>query len=118
MSAAEIDAYLAGLDPVKRRTLETLRGSILAVIPDAEQGMAYGVPAFRIGEKTVCGFAAFTAHLSFLPHSGSVLSRLGDDLAGYSMSKGALRFPVDRPLPDPLVRRMIEVRLADLGIAG
>lgn len=115
MSAADIDGYLAQLDEHKRATLQRLRESILRAIPEAEECISYGMPAFRVGGKVVAGFAAFKNHLSYLPHSGSVLDRLGDELSGYSMSKGALRFPVDEPLPDALVARLVSVRLRELG---
>ena len=62
----------------------------------------------------MAGFAAFQRHLSYLPFSGSVLSQLTDALAGYEMTKSALHFPVDRPLPKALVRRLIAVRLGEL----
>ncbi len=112
MSAEEVDGYLRGIDEPKRRTLQQLRESILKVIPDAEEGISYGMPAFRVQGKVVAGFAAFKNHLSYLPHSGSVLDRLGDDLAGYSMTKGSLHFAIDEPLPDRLVERLISVRLS------
>ena len=111
MSAAEIDEYLQGLGEPKRSTLEQVRRDILAVIPDAEQCISYGMPAFKVHGKTIAGFAAFKNHLSYLPHSGSVLRELTDELAGFTMSAGALRFPVDQPLPAELVRQLIAVRL-------
>jgi len=114
MSAHEIDEYLAALDEPKRSTLEALRATILEVVPDAEQCISYGMPAFRVDGKVVAGFAAFTHHLSYLPHSGSVLPELADDLAGYAGSKGALRFAIDTPLPAPLVEKLIAVRLSQL----
>jgi uncharacterized protein YdhG (YjbR/CyaY superfamily) len=112
MTAEEIDAYLADVDEPKRGTLEQLRRTILDVIPDAEQGMSYGVPAFRLHGKVVVGFAAFKNHLSYLPHSGSVFPELRDELASYRTSTGALQFAVDTPLPSPLVERLISVRIA------
>jgi uncharacterized protein YdhG (YjbR/CyaY superfamily) len=72
---------------------------------------AYGVPAFKVNGKTVAGFAAFKNHLSYLPHSGSVFPELAADLGCYSYSTGALRFPVDEPLPESLVARLVSVRL-------
>ena len=111
MSAQEIDQYLEALEEPKRGTLALLRERILDVLPDAEQGMSYGVPAFRVQGKTVAGFAAFKDHLSYLPHSGSVFPQLADELAGYTFSKGALRFDVARALPASLVERLVEVRL-------
>ena len=111
MSKAEIDAYLQSLDEPKRSTLEQLRRTILDVIPDAEQAMSYGLPAFRVDGKVIVGFAAFKHHLSYLPHSGSVLPKLGDQLAGYATSTGALRFGIDTPLPRDLVEKLIKVRM-------
>ena len=112
MSSAEVDAYLADVEEPKRSTLECLRRTILEVLPDAEQGISYGVPAFRVGGKGVAGFAAFTNHLSYLPHSGSVFPALRDELGPYRTSAGALQFPIDTPLPRPLVEHLVRVRVA------
>ena len=114
MSAAEVDSYLAGLEEPKRSTLQTLRQTILDIVPDAEQVISYRVPAFRVDGKTVAGFAAFREHLSYLPFSGSVLARLEDELGDYPMTKSSLHFPVDRPLPAALVGRLIAIRLAEI----
>jgi len=115
MSAEEVDAYLRAVEEPKRSTLETLRRSILEIVPHAEQVISYRVPAFRVDGKIVAGFAAFKDHLSYLPFSGSVLGQLADELDGYTMTKSSLHFPVDRPLPKVLVRKLIAARLADAG---
>ena len=114
MSAAEIDEYLDVVDEPKRGTLQALRGTILEIVPDAEQCISYRVPAFRIRGEVVAGFAAFKDHLSYLPFSGSVLGQLGDELHEYTMTKSALHFPVDQLLPKELVQQLIAVRLAEL----
>jgi uncharacterized protein YdhG (YjbR/CyaY superfamily) len=111
VSAQEIDQYLDALDEPKRSTLAVLRQTILGVLPEAEQGISYGLPAFKVRGKTIAGFAAFKNHLSYLPHSGSVFPHLKDELEGYSTSSGALRFSIDQPLPVPLVEKLIAVRL-------
>ena len=115
VSAEEVDQYLQGVEEPKRSTLEALRSSILEVVPEAEQVISYRVPAFRVRGKTVAGFAAFKDHLSYLPFSGSVLAQLGHELKGFTMTKSALHFAVDRPLPKTLVRKLIAVRLEELG---
>ena len=79
--------------------------------PEADQGISYGVPAFKVRGKAIAGFAAFKNHLSYLPHSGSVFPQLHDELEGYTTSSGALRFGIDEPLPVPLVEKLIAVRL-------
>lgn len=116
MAADDVDTYLASLDEPQRSTLEVLRRSILEVVPDAEQRISYGVPAFVVNGKAVAGFAAFANHLSYLPHSGSVLSQLGDELSGYRHTKGSLHFAVDEPLPSTLVGRLVTLRMHELGL--
>jgi uncharacterized protein YdhG (YjbR/CyaY superfamily) len=110
MSKRDIDRYLASLEEPKRSTLEALRTTILEILPEAEQCLSYGVPAFRVQGKVVAGFAAFKNHLSYLPHSGSVFPELRDELAKYKTSTGALQFAIDRSLPKSLVRKLIAVR--------
>ena len=114
MAAHEIDAYLDNLEEPKRSTLRQLRATILEIIPDTEQCISYGLPAFRVNGTVVAGFAAFKNHLSYLPHSGSVLPALGDKIAGYKGTKSALHFPIDAPLPRPLVEKLIAVRLKQI----
>ena len=77
MSEPDVDEYLAALDEPKRGTLERLRKTILELVPEAEQCMSYGLPAFRLDGKVVAGFGAFKNHLSYFPHSGSVHPELG-----------------------------------------
>ena len=114
VSQQEIDDYLARLDAPKRSTLQELRRTIRSIVPEAEQGISYGAPAFRLHGKLIAGFAAFKSHLSYLPHSGSVLAELPDDVAGYVTSKGALQFAIDKPLPKALVKKLIATRLGEI----
>jgi uncharacterized protein YdhG (YjbR/CyaY superfamily) len=114
VSAKEVDAYLRVLEEPKRTTLETLRRTILEIVPEAEQVISYRVPAFRLGGKTVAGFAAFKDHLSYLPFSGGVLAECAGELGSYTMTKSALHFPIDRPLPKALVKKLIRARLAEV----
>ena len=110
MSKQEVDAYLKSLDEPKRSTLEALRRTILEIVPEAEQCISYGAPAFRLHGKVLAGFAAFKNHLSYLPHSGSVFPELRNEISQYKTSSGALQFPVERPLPKPIVKRLIAIR--------
>ncbi len=117
MTTAEVDDYLEALDEPKRSTLRALRDLLVDLLPDAEQGLAYGSPAFKVGGKSVAGFAAFAKHVSYLPHSGTVLDSVSDHLDGYEWSKGALKFAVDTPLPRELVETLVAARTRELGIA-
>jgi uncharacterized protein YdhG (YjbR/CyaY superfamily) len=114
MSHDQIDDYLAKVEEPKRSTLEQLRQTILEIVPEAEECISYQVPAFRVDGKVIAGFAAFKSHLSYLPFSGSVLNKLTEELDGYDKTLSALHFPVDRPLPEALVKKLINVRLLEL----
>ena len=116
VSAEEIDAYLAGIDEPKRSTLEETRRRILEVIPEAEQCISYGLPAFKMEGKVIAGLGAFKNHLSYLPHSGSVLDAVRDQTGGYRQTPGSLHFPVDTPLPRPLIRQLIAARMREAGV--
>jgi uncharacterized protein YdhG (YjbR/CyaY superfamily) len=109
-----IDEYLAGLDEPKRSTLERLRQTIRGIIPDAEEVISYGMPAFRLDGKVVAGFAAFKNHLAYLPHSGSLFGKLSEELAGYESTPGSLHFPIDTPLPKALLKKLIATRLKEI----
>jgi uncharacterized protein YdhG (YjbR/CyaY superfamily) len=115
VSQQEVDEYLANLEEPKRTTLQAVRQTIRGIIPEADEGISYGMPAYRLRGKVVAGFAAFKNHLSYLPHSGSVFAEIPEDLAGYVTSKGALQFPVERPLPKALVKKLIAIRLRQVG---
>jgi uncharacterized protein YdhG (YjbR/CyaY superfamily) len=71
------------------------------------------MPAFKLRGKTIAGFAAFKSHLSYLPHSGSVIPRLAEDTEGYTKTKGSLHFPVDKPLAKKLVKKLVDARMAE-----
>ena len=115
MSAEEIDQYLADLDEPKRSTLESLRATILGMIPGAEQGLSYGVPAFLVDGKVIAGFSAAKGHLSYLPHSGDVLSEFEPtELQGLEATKGALKFPVGTAPSEALVEKLIAARFAEI----
>jgi uncharacterized protein YdhG (YjbR/CyaY superfamily) len=109
----EIDEYLGTLGEPRKATLTRLRETIVAIVPDAEQCISYGVPAFKLQGKTIAGFAAFKSHLSYLPHSGSVIAKLAKETEGYTSTKGSLHFPVDQPLPEKLVKKLLDVRMAE-----
>jgi uncharacterized protein YdhG (YjbR/CyaY superfamily) len=112
VSAKEIDDYIDALEEPKRSTLAQLRDTIMSIVPDAEQTISYGMPAFKLRGKTIAGFAAFKNHLSYLPHSGSVIPALAEQTEGYTSTSGSLHFPIDKPLPKALVKELLSVRMA------
>ena len=113
MSGNEIDDYLDTLEEPKRTTLAQLGETIMAIVPDAEECISYRMPAFKLRGKTIAGFAAFMNHLRYLPHSGSVIPQLAKESERYTSTKGSLHFPIDKPLPKTLVKKLIAVRMAE-----
>ena len=113
VSKREIDQYIRTLDEPKRATLGQLRDTIVAIVPNADQCISYGMPAFKLQGKTIAGFAAFKSHLSYLPHSGSVIAQLAKETERYTKTKGSLHFPVDKPLPKKLVKKLLDARIAE-----
>lgn len=116
MKFTSVDEYLDEAPEPQKATLISLRATIHRILPDAQEGLSYNMPAMKVGGKAVAGYAYFKAHCSYFPHSGSVLPQLEEELDGYSWSKGTLKFPVDEPLPEALVRRLVETRLEQLGL--
>lgn len=111
VTAKQVDEHLARLQEPHRSTLKQLRKTILEIIPDAEQVISYGFPGFKLDGKVICGFDAFKNHCSFFPHSSLVIPELAKELEPYKTSKGAIQFPINRPLPKSLVSKLIKTRI-------
>ena len=118
MSAAEVDDYLATVPEPQRSTLEQVRATLVELLPDAEQGIAYGVPCFKVGGKGVAGLASYAQHCSYLPMSGSITAELAEQLTGYVTSKGSVQFATDTPLPREVVARLVDARKAEIVRTG
>jgi uncharacterized protein YdhG (YjbR/CyaY superfamily) len=107
-------AYIAAAAPDKRAALRKLQKDILAAAPRAEEGVSYGMPAFRLDGRPLAAFAAAANHCSLYPMSAAVIRAHAADLAAYDTSKGTIRFPPDKPLPSVLVLKMVKRRLVEL----
>ena len=108
-----IDAYLARVPEPALSTLQKTRASIRAALPPAAtETISYKIPAFRHG-GIVIWFAAFADHCSLFP-TGRVIEQFKDDLKPYTISKGTIQFPTDKPLPATLIKKMVKARLAQI----
>jgi len=114
-SEKDVDAYLAKLPADARDTLEAVREAIRAAAPEADEGISYGVPAFKFRGKALVCFAAFKNHFGFYPLSPDVLSSFAEDLAAYETAKGTIRFTAKKSLPKALVIKIVKARLKELG---
>ncbi len=109
---ATVDEYLAGVPEPARTTLGKIRAMIRAAAPpEATEAISYGMPSFRY-KGALVAYAAFSRHCSFFPMSASLVVEFGDQLARYRTSKGTIQFPMDKPLPAALVKRMVKARVA------
>jgi uncharacterized protein YdhG (YjbR/CyaY superfamily) len=108
---ATIDAYIAACPAGVRDKLQTLRATIHAAAPQAVEKISYQMPTFH-QEGSLVHFALHTNHIGFYP-APSGIEAFQAHLARYAGSKGAVRFPLDEPLPLALVTRIVEYRLAE-----
>ncbi len=113
MSAETVEQYLANAPEPARTTLSKIRASIRAAAgPDATEVISYGMPAFRY-KGALVWYAAFKEHCSFFPGNSSLIEEFAEDLAGYSTAKGTIRFPLDKPLPPALIKKIVRARMAE-----
>jgi uncharacterized protein YdhG (YjbR/CyaY superfamily) len=110
--AKNVGEYLAGLPEPARTTLKRVRAVIRSVVPvETTEVISYGIPTFKYKRRLVA-FAAFRDHCSFFPLGSSVLDAFKDELKEFRVSKGTLHFPLDRPLPTALVKKIVRARIA------
>ena len=112
VTANAVDAYLAGVAEPARTTLNKIRATIRAAAPpEATEAISYGMPAFQY-KGPLMGFAAFTKHCSLFPMSASLVAEFAEELKDYRTSKGTIQFPLDKPLPAALVKKLVKARVA------
>jgi uncharacterized protein YdhG (YjbR/CyaY superfamily) len=104
-----VDAYLAALPEEARATLEKIRKTIKAAAPKATEGISYQMPMYKQHGMLV-GFAAFKDHCSLFPGAKPVAT-YKDELKAYKTSKGTIRFPIGKPLPAALVKKLVKARI-------
>ncbi|HEY4213600.1 MAG TPA: DUF1801 domain-containing protein [Steroidobacteraceae bacterium] len=111
--SSTIDEYLHGVPTEHRRLLQALRRTILSIVPDADECISYGIPAFRLNGVVVAGFCARAKGCSYFPFSGTTLKTLARSLTRYEQTKSSLHFSADEPLPTELIRKLISARMKE-----
>jgi uncharacterized protein YdhG (YjbR/CyaY superfamily) len=107
------DDYLAALSDDQRSALQSLRKMIRAAAPKAEECISYGLAAFRLDGRMLVALGAGANHCAFYPGSGSTVADFKDDLKAYETTKGSIHFQPEKPLPAPLVRKLVKARIAE-----
>lgn len=114
MVAHAVDAVLARFDDPQRTALERTRADIGQLLPGAVEGIAWGMPTWRIDGDAVVSILGFAKHNSVFPNSGGVIERLGDRLDGFVVTKGSIHFDRDAPFPKPLMRVLLRERIDEI----
>jgi uncharacterized protein YdhG (YjbR/CyaY superfamily) len=108
-----VDEYFDRLPERGRVALSTLRNLIRSVVPpETTEVISYNIPAFRSKEVLVW-YAAFSNHVSLFPKA-AIVERFKDDLKAYSTAKGTIQFPLDKPLPAALIKKIVKARVAEV----
>ena len=114
-----VDDYMNGLAEDRRTALQEMRRTINAAAPEATETIAYSMPALRShGGQFLVSYAAYKKHYSLFPASGEVVAALGEELTPYLAGRGTIQFPASQPIPLDLVRRIVEIRVAENAAAA
>jgi uncharacterized protein YdhG (YjbR/CyaY superfamily) len=111
---ADVDAYLAALPDDRRQVLAELRRTVRAAAPEAEETIAYRMPALRLGGRFLVSYDAYRRHVSLFPASDAVVTALGPEIDPYLAGRGTIRFPAGRPIPLDLVDRVVRIRVDEV----
>jgi uncharacterized protein YdhG (YjbR/CyaY superfamily) len=111
-TAATIDEYIAGFPPETQAALEELRALIRASAPGATETISYAIPTFDLNGRHLVHFAGYAKHVGFYPIP-SAMTAFAEELAPYKSGKGSAQFPLGRPLPTDLIRRIVEFRVTE-----
>lgn len=109
----QIENYLQSLKAADRAALERIRNIVHNAVPEAQEAISYGMPAFKFNKKYLIGFAAYKNHLSVFPTPGPI-EALKAKLTNFKQSKGAIQFTLENPLPEAIIIQLVQHRLAQI----
>lgn len=118
LSADSVDDYISAFPAETRRILEELRALIRSVAPEATEGISYAIPTFDLHGRHLVHYAAYARHVGFYPVTAEAQQAFEDELRPYKRGRGSVQFPLGKPVPLDLIRRMVEFRVAESNAAA
>ncbi len=109
----DVEEYLANVPEPAQTTLRKIRAVIQSIVPaETTETLSYGMPTFKY-IRALVGYAAFSQHCSLFPYNAALIERYKDDLKTFETAKGTIRFPLDKPLPAGLLKKLVKARIAE-----
>lgn len=108
-----IDEYITGFPDSTQKILQEVRSTIADVAPDAVEVMSYGIPTFDLNKKHLIHFAGYEHHIGLYP-GAQAIEVFKDEIKAYKTSKGTIQFPIDKPTPIKLIKKITEFRKAQI----
>ncbi len=105
-----VDEYIASQPAMVRSRLQEVRGAIRGSVPDAEETISYGMPAYKLHGRIVLFFAGWKHHVSLYPGNARLVAAFAGELTKYKVSKGTIQFPLGDPVPVELIERIATFR--------
>ncbi|HSU59151.1 MAG TPA: DUF1801 domain-containing protein [Bryobacteraceae bacterium] len=113
-----VDEYIAAQPEAMQPKLEQVRTAIRRAVPEALEGIGYGMPGYKLHGKPMLYYAGFKEHYSLFAASGTFFAALKDELSGYDLRKGTIHFELAKPVPVKLIGRIAKLRAAGIAAAA
>ena len=112
MKEKSIDAFISSYPAEIQQVLQNIRVTIQSAAPNAEEAISYGIPTFKLNGKNLVHFSALKKHIGFYP-TPSGIKQFEKELKGYECAKGSIKFPLDKPIPYSLIKKIVKFRLKE-----
>jgi len=113
-ASAQVRAYVASKPPEARRRLRDIRAAVRSAVPEAVEHFSYGIPGFRLEGQALAWYAAWKTHMSMYPLTAGTRRANAAAIAKFKTAKGTIQFPMTKPLPIALIRKIVKARAAEI----
>ncbi|MDE1845863.1 MAG: DUF1801 domain-containing protein [Candidatus Micrarchaeota archaeon] len=109
-----VEKYLKSVPQRERTKLKHMGKIVMRLAPDAQEMIGYQMPGYKYRGEWLVGFAAFKNHCSFFPYGSSIIKKFGKELKKFSLSKGTIRFTLEKPISDSLLKKIIKAKMKEI----